>query len=98
MRVLAAARELERLAAEIAVDAVRASAEWAGGLLSADPVRLERAAELFDRAGDPYSAAGVRLDLADTLLVLGEPAEEEAEAARAVLERLGAAADHHRAT
>ncbi|WP_214320268.1 LuxR C-terminal-related transcriptional regulator [Nonomuraea sediminis] len=93
-RVPGAARELDALAEEIGTAAVRASADWALGLLG-DGARLERAVAAFTRAGDPYGAARVRLDLAARL---GPGATEEARAAREEFVRLGATADAARAT
>lgn len=91
-RDVRAAGELGALAERIGTDALRASASWAGGTARESCTELQRAAGLFEQAGDRYGAARVRLDLAEALHAAGErvAAAEEADTARAVLGDLGA--------
>ncbi|MDF5754917.1 LuxR C-terminal-related transcriptional regulator [Spongiactinospora sp. TRM90649] len=109
-RLLDAARELGGLAGMVGTDAVHASALWAAGLMRLRVLQestgtehavatLRRATLLFERAGDAYNAARVRLDLAEALTARDRPgtAEEEAAAARETLVRLGGVTDARRA-
>jgi ATP/maltotriose-dependent transcriptional regulator MalT len=90
---LADLRELERA---VATEPLRASADFAEGLLAAasdegDRARLlfEDATDRFERSGGPFEAGVARSELAATLAALGR-AEAAAREAAAAAEQLGA--------
>jgi LuxR family maltose regulon positive regulatory protein len=98
--------ELRAIADDVGTDAFRAGAGWAEGLLAFSEgaherarMHFEDALDLFGRSGASWEAAQVRLDLAETLGALGreDAAAEQACAAHARLEELGAAPDVERA-
>ena len=100
---LAALREIE---AAVGTEPLRASADFAEGLLAAaggdhDHARqlFEDATDGFERSGGPYEAAQTRIELATTLVALGrtESAEREATTALGRLRELGADAETERA-
>ena len=99
---LAAADELDEIAAGVGTTAIRASADWAHGLAdlashhAADAVRhLRRARQRWQEIDAPYEAARCGVALADAHVAEGDAdaAEMELRSARAVFDRLGAAAD-----
>jgi LuxR family transcriptional regulator, maltose regulon positive regulatory protein len=98
--------ELREIATVVATPLLQASTALAEGLLlagrdehEAARSRLGEAVDLFDELGAPFEAARARLELAATLLALGEPdtARREAAAAFERLRDLGALADAERA-
>jgi RNA polymerase sigma factor (sigma-70 family) len=100
---LEALREIERA---VRTEPLRASVEFAEGLLAAasgDHDRacplLEDAIDRFERAGGPFEAALTRIELATTLVGLGRAADAEREGTTAVeqLRELGAAHEMKRA-
>jgi class 3 adenylate cyclase len=102
----AAADELETLAQRFDSVAVRASAATglgavlvAEGELAAGAVKIRRGIELWAELDAPYEAARARLTLAEAYAADGarDRAALELQAARAVLERLGAAVDLRKA-
>jgi ATP/maltotriose-dependent transcriptional regulator MalT len=99
--------ELERLAAGVESEALRASARLAaagaaGARGRPDEARdaFEEAASLFERAGAPYDSLRARLLLADQLLTAGalDAAAAEAAAAARQARQLGARSLEQRAT
>ena len=100
---LAALREIGRA---VATEPMRASVDFAEGLLAAaggehDRARplLEDAIDRFERSGGPFEAALARIELATTLLTLGraDVAEREATTAVEQLRELGAEHEAERA-
>jgi len=98
----AAARleELERIAADVGTDPLRASASAARGTLAAArgdhkaaALSFEESADLYLRSGAPFEEGRTRLDLAASLARIGQRdrARREAAAAAKALRRLGAA-------
>ena len=100
---LAALREIEPA---VGTEPLRASADFAEGLLAAaggdhDQARqlLEDSTDRFERSSGPYDASQARLELATTLVALGrtDEAEREATAALDRFRELGADAETGRA-
>jgi LuxR family transcriptional regulator, maltose regulon positive regulatory protein len=98
--------ELEEIGAVIGTDPLRAVALYARGALArmegdleSARKRLEDAVELFERAAIPYEEATAHLILAATLkdLQLPAAARAEAQAARAILGKIGAVLAEKRA-
>jgi LuxR family transcriptional regulator, maltose regulon positive regulatory protein len=98
--------ELQAVATLVATGPMQASARFAAGVLAAamasyDTAKdcFEDAIELWARSGAPYEMALARLELATSLLALGrkEAAEQQAQEAFDVLQRLGALPDATRA-
>lgn len=91
--------ELERIAAEVGTDPLRASAAAARGVLAAARGdhraagrSLEESADLYRKSGAPYEEGRTRLELAAALARTGERdrARREADDAARALRRLGA--------
>src|SRR5262249_12519139 len=102
----AAAETLRETARQIGTAPLRASADLAEGMLAAasgDHERarplLEDAADGFERSGAPFEALQAGIELATSLVALGQPelARQEATSACERLRRLGAMAEAERA-
>ncbi|MCI0622063.1 MAG: hypothetical protein L0387_10410 [Acidobacteria bacterium] len=92
--------ELQSIATLIATTPLRASVNFAEGVVAAaagdgETARrnLEDAVDLFEQSGAPFEAGRARLELAGALATLGrfEAAEKEARAALSSLQKVGAA-------
>jgi LuxR family maltose regulon positive regulatory protein len=103
---LAAVEALREIARRVGTAPLRASADLAEGMLAAasgDHERarplLEDAADGFERGGAPFEALQARIELATSLVALGQVdvAEREATAALDRLRRLGAEVEAERA-
>jgi ATP/maltotriose-dependent transcriptional regulator MalT len=101
-----AAGELGDIGAAISTDAVKGAARAASGVAKQASGELdgarrafEEAIELLDAGGAAHDVVRTRLELAETLILMGHPeaAGREAEVAREGASRLGAAADVARA-
>ena len=91
--------ELERIAADVGTDPLRASAAAARGVLAAArgdhraaSRALEESADLYRKSGAPYEEGRTRLELATALARIGQRdrARREADEAARALRRLGA--------
>lgn len=98
--------ELQTIATMAGTEPLRASANFAAGLVAAAGEdyetarhRLEEAVDLFERSGVPFETAQARLELARVLQPLGRwaAAEHEARAAWRAYQELGAARETNRA-
>lgn len=94
-----AVEELDAIAATISTPPLRASAAYGAGLLSfaagdfsAARRHFEDAVDMYEHGGLPFEGARARIELARTLVALGQPvpARQQADAARRALETLGA--------
>jgi class 3 adenylate cyclase len=103
---LAAAEELDAIAADFGTESIRAAADWARGLAhltageAAGAVRsLRKARQRWREVDAPYEAARAGTMLAEAHVAEGdrEAAVMELEASRSAFERLGADPDEERA-
>ncbi len=105
-RAAAALGQLKEIASAVATDPLRASADFAAGIMAAaegahDPARkhFEDAVDLFERSKAPFETARARIELARALAATGRAAaaRAEAQATFETLTKLGATREATRA-